>query len=138
MTDHLTEAQFARLDALNLSIAQIGDALGSESTNPGLVFLTRSQDIASAIDELMPTTYRRIALDVSDLLANYISVEDPRRQTLRALLDQDPGGGAARLCGGAAFKPDKPDRGSFHVVVFLQVMQSAGFNMLIAFSRTET
>ena len=137
MTHELTEQQFETLNALNLSIAEIGDALGSESTNAGLLFLTRSRDLASAIGQLMPKTYKLIALDVA-ALATYIAADDPRRNALRTLLANDPTGGTAGLCGGAFFKPDKPDRGSFYVVVFLQVAELAGFNMLIAFSRVET
>ena len=46
--------------------------------------------------------------------------------------------GFTLLCGGAFFKPDAPDRGSFYVVIFLRVAEIAGFNMLVAFSRAET
>ncbi|HSS01650.1 MAG TPA: hypothetical protein VLM79_31540 [Kofleriaceae bacterium] len=138
VTNPLTEQQFETLNALNLSIAQIADALGSESTNPGLVFLTRLPDLAAAVGELMPGTYRLIALDVADLLTKYIPAGDRRRDILRSLLAQDPTGGAAGLCGGEFFRPDAPDRGSFHVVVFLRVAEIAGFNMLVAFSRAET
>ena len=138
MTHRLTEQQFEILNALNLSIAQIEDALGSESTNPGLVFLTQLPDMAAAAGELMPRTYRLIPLDIRDLLAKYVHAGDRRGDILRTLLSQDPTGGAAGLCGGEFFKPDAPDRGSFHVVVFLRVAEIAGFNMLVAFSRTET
>ena len=135
---NLTEQQFETLNALNLSIAQIEDALGSESTNPGLVFLTRSPDMAAAVGELMPGTYRLIALGIPDLLARYVSAGDRRGDILRSLLAQDPTGGAAGLCGGEFFTPDAPDRGSFYVVVFLRVAEIAGFNLLVAFSRAET
>ena len=138
MTHNLTEPQFETLNALHLSIAQIGDALGSESTNPGLVLLTRLPDMAAAVGELMPGTYRLIPLGIPDLLARYISAGDRRGDILRTLLAQDPSGGAAGLCGGAFFKPDAPDRGSFYVVIFLRVAEIAGFNMLVAFSRAET
>jgi hypothetical protein len=138
VTHKLTEQQFEILSSLNLSISQIGDALGSESTNPGLVFLTRLPDIAAAVGELMPSSYRLIALGIPDLLAKYVSAGDRRGDILRTLLAQDPTGGAAGLCGGEFFKPDDPDRGSFHVVVFLRVAEIAGFNMLVAFSRAET
>ena len=138
MTEPMTEQQFDTLNALNLSITQIGDALGSESTNSGLLFLTRSPDMAAAVAELMPSTYKLIALDVADLLARYVSANDRRGAILRTLLSQDSTGGAAGLCGGTFFKPDAPDRGSFYVVVFLRVAELAGFNMLVAFSRTET
>ena len=138
MTYKLTEQQFETLNALNLSIAQIEDALGSESTNPGLVFLTRLPDMAAAVGELMPSAYRLIALEVPDLLAKYVSAGDRRGDILRALMAQDPTGGAAGLCAGEFFKPDAPDRGSFHVLVFLRVAEIAGFNMLVAFSRAET
>jgi hypothetical protein len=138
VTHKLTEPQFEVLNALNLSIAQIEDALGSESTNPGLVFLTRLPDLAAAVDELMPGTYRLIALGIPDLLARYVSAGDRRGDILRTLLAQDPSGGAAGLCGGEFFKPDAPDRGSFYVVVFLRVAEIAGFNILVAFSRAET
>ena len=138
MTHKPTEQQFETLNALNLSIAQIEDALGSESTNPGLVFLTRLPDMAAAVGELMPSAYRLIALEVPDLLAKYVSAGDRRGDILRALMAQDPTGGAAGLCAGEFFKPDAPDRGSFHVLVFLRVAEIAGFNMLVAFSRAET
>lgn len=134
----MTEQQFDTLQALNLSITQIGDALGSESTHSGLLFLTRLPDLATAVHELMPGTYQLIALDVADLVARYVSANDRRGAILRDLLAQDSTGGAAGLCGGAFFKPDAPDRGSFHVVVFLRVAERAGFNMLVAFPRTET
>jgi hypothetical protein len=138
MTHKLTEQQFETLNALHLSIAQIEDALGSESTNPGLVFLTRLPDMAAAVGELMPSTYRLIALGIPDLLAKYVSAGDRRGDILRAVLAQDPTGGSAGLCGGEFFKPDAPDRGSFYVVVFLRVAEIAGFNILVAFSRAET
>ena len=134
----MTEQQFDTLDALNLSITQIGDALGSESTNSGLLFLTRLPDMAAAVNELMPSTYKLIPLDVAELLARYVSANDRRAAILRTLLSQDSTGGTAGLCGGTFFKPDAPDRGSFYVVVFLRVAELAGFNMLVAFSRTET
>jgi hypothetical protein len=138
VTHKLTEQQFETLNALNLSIAQIQDALGSESTNPGLVFLTRLPDMTAAVGELMPSSYRLIALDIPDLLAKYVSAADRRGDIVRTVLAQDPTGGAAGLCGGELFKPDAPDRGSFYVVVFLRVAEIAGFNMLVAFSRAET
>jgi hypothetical protein len=133
-----TEQQFETLNSLHLSIAQIGDALGSESTNAGLVLVTRSPDLASAVGELMPATYQLIAIDASQLATSYVAAEDPRGTALRTLLAKDPTGATAGLCGGAFFKPDKRDRGSFYVVVFLQVAEIAGFNLLIAFSRAET
>lgn len=138
MTPRLTEQQFDTLNTLNLLVTQIEDALGAESTNAGLVLLTQAQDIQAAVEELTPEGYLLRTIETSDLVADYLPPGDSRGQVLQKLLAMDTCGPTAGLCGGARFKPDAPDRGSFFVIIFLHVLDIAGFNMLVAFSRAET
>ncbi len=137
-TKRLTEKQFDLLVSVNLQVAQISDALGSESSNSGLLYLTHETSLKAAAQQLMPANYRLVTLTASKLLSEYVAQGDERGETLKALLAMGTGKPTAALSGGEGFTPKASSRGGFYVLVFLRLAKVAGFNVLLAFSRAET
>lgn len=137
MTKRISETQFERLNDIGLMVAQISDALGSESTNPGLLLTTHAQDIETAASELLPKTFRVILIETSRLAPEYTS-DGPERELLVKLIGIDVVGASAALCGGESFTPDEGDRGSFYVLLFLHTEQAVNSNILVSFPRAET
>jgi hypothetical protein len=134
----LSEEQFQKVRELNLIVAQISDGLGSESSDPGLLYLTRVSTLAGAARQLMPASFQVLPLDASALGRDYLPPGDERAGALRSLMAMSESPPVAALCGGASFRPQASSRGAFYVLLFLNLSNSAGFRALVAFSRAET
>lgn len=134
----MTLEQFRVLRSVYEAVVVIGDALGSESSSPGLVIPNLCRSLVEASGVFLPRDWVLHPLDFDGFVArNARSLESPAVQrflTLIAHFETE----VAYCAAPGAFRPDAHARGTFLFLFFVDALEAAGARFLIVFERVET
>ncbi len=131
----MTEQQFAFLQQVYGTVAQVADAFGSEDSSSGLVIPTAAATLAAAAVHL-PASYQLRPLPYSSFARDYSRAGDAAVARLLTLLT--PFKPTAATCAPASFDPQAHSRGRFLLCLFALTQVQAGSNLLLCFTRVET
>jgi len=144
--NRMNEHQFRALLDWFARVLALGDALGSESTDSGVVLITAAESVGEAVRTLLPRdwsthplAWRRFEAEfLGPLLAGPQTPPHLAQAARTFLTSCDPLEPEGLLVGPPEFDPGAPDRGGFHVGLFLHARPQTGWNLLILFPRVET
>lgn len=142
----MNERQFQALLDWFARVSALGDALGSESTDSGVVLITAAETVGEAVRTLLPRDWSAHPLSwerfETEFLAKFLADPETPPSLAHAvrtfLVACDPLEPEGVLAGPQGFDPGARDRGGFHVGLFLHARPQAGWNLLISFPRVET